>query len=79
MQTTINSGSVGVAPGLSITGNYQLLAGEEERNTSDAIQCTSDLQSAHGVTQNAICTQNLASSDLAGKNEYIYSLSCLLY
>jgi hypothetical protein len=78
VQSTINTGSVGIAPGTSITGNYRLLAGEEEINSHDAIQCSDDLHRAYGYTQNAIC-RVLQTSDLAGKSECGYSISCLLY
>jgi hypothetical protein len=83
VQTTINNGSVGVAPGTAITGdrNYQLLAGEEEINSSDAIQCTDDLLTAYRFSQDETClpSNTLPTSDLAGKTECRYSISCLLY
>jgi hypothetical protein len=77
--TTINTGSIGVAPGTTITGLRQVVSGQEEINTPIANQCTDDLLSAFGVTQGATPTNTLASSDLAGKTECHYSISCLLY
>jgi hypothetical protein len=73
VQTKIQTGSVGVSPGTSISGNYALVAGATESNSPDAIQCTADLKIAYDATHNAMCPPDniLQSNDLTGKTECI--------
>jgi hypothetical protein len=69
VQTTVFTGSVGVAPGTSISGNYALVSGVEEKNSLNAIQCTADLKIAYLAASGATCMPNniLQSADLAGR------------
>jgi hypothetical protein len=53
-----------------------VLAGQVEINTPIANQCTDDLLSAFTVTQDAMPSNVLPISDLAGKTESRYSISC---
>ena len=63
--TTINSGDIGISPGTSITGNYQLRSGTAHNNDAFAAQCTADLKRAYQQASTQSCT-NLIASDLGG-------------
>ena len=67
----INTGSVGVAPGTAIGGNYALISGAVEKNSPNAIQCTADLKIAYNASHSAVCPPSnvLQSDDLAGNND----------
>ena len=62
-KTTITSGDIGVAPGTSITGNYQLQSGTAHRDDAYAQQCASDMKTAYSQAASQTCT-NLIASDL---------------
>jgi hypothetical protein len=64
--TTINGGSVGVAPGTSIVGNYILGTGTVQDNSALSIQCAADELVAYKAAAGALCTTVLASADLSG-------------
>ena len=70
--TTIFTGSVGVAPGTSITGSYAIKTGALEQNSVKSIQCASDLIIAYGAASGATCEPRnlLPSSDLSGLTLY---------
>ena len=70
--TTIFTGSVGVAPGTSITGSYAVKTGALEQNSLKSIQCASDLIIAYGAASGATCDPHnlLPSSDLSGLTLY---------
>jgi hypothetical protein len=62
--TTIESGDIGVAPGTSITGNYDMRAGTVHRNDAYANQCAADAKAAYKKVSSLKCT-NVIDSDLA--------------
>jgi hypothetical protein len=65
--TNITSGSLGVSPGTSITGNYQLSSGTTEISSTSAEDCAYDLDSAYNIASTATCQEeNLISSELSG-------------
>lgn len=67
-ETDINTGSVGTAPGNSITGNSRLSNGYTyEPNTSPAINCAADEGSAYTNLAGIPCTTTLDNSDLSGE------------
>jgi hypothetical protein len=67
VQTNITTGSVGVAPGTSITGMPQLGNGyTEEADTTPAINCAADEATAYSTLKSAMCTNTLANPDLSG-------------
>jgi Ice-binding-like len=68
VKTTIKTGSVGVSPGESFGGSYQIVAGTEENNTPLAKSCAASLATLYNQASSAKCTANhtLQSSDLAG-------------
>jgi hypothetical protein len=65
-KTILDSGSVGVSPGTSITGDYQLNSGTTESNTASAISCAYDLGSAYNTAATASCKNFLSNSELSG-------------
>ena len=71
-QTTIAVGSVGVAPGTSITGNIVLLDGAVEANSPAAINCAGDELIAYDAAKDAYCpaNQTLSDPDLGGLTFY---------
>jgi hypothetical protein len=67
VQTTVNTGNVGVAPGTSITGALLLGTGyTKETNTVSAENCAADEATAYDYLKNLTCTDTLAASDLSG-------------
>jgi hypothetical protein len=64
--TNIYSGSVGVSPGTSITGGYNLYDGAVEPNSVKAIGCIGDLGIAYRAARAAICNVLMPMEDLAG-------------
>jgi type VI secretion system secreted protein VgrG len=65
--TTIESGSVGVAPGTSITGSYRTLAGTTEINTPIAKSCNNDALAAYNKAASLTCDFTIAGGDLGGR------------
>jgi hypothetical protein len=65
-QTSVGTGSVGVAPGTSITGDIVLGTGFSEACTSPAIDCAADEMIAYGYVKGLTCTNTLANTDLSG-------------
>jgi hypothetical protein len=67
VQTQVMSGSVGVSPGTSITGTPVLGAGYTlEPNTSPAINCAADENTAYLFFKGVTCAHTLASTELSG-------------
>jgi hypothetical protein len=64
--TVFTTGSIGVSPGTSITGNYQLYNGTVERNSASAQNCAYDLGTAYNSASTATCQYYLSSSELSG-------------
>lgn len=65
--TVINSGSVGVAPGTSITGSYKVVAGTTEINTPLANQCNNDALAAYNKAAGLQCDFVIQGGDLGGR------------
>jgi hypothetical protein len=64
--TTIR-GSIGTAPGSSITGNYVIAnEGQVYLNTGPAVTCQIDFTAAYNDASVATCQYNLAAADLSG-------------
>lgn len=55
-KSIILTGSLGVSPGKSIVGNYELLNGEIYRNSTAAIECAADFVVAYSAPLNCTCT-----------------------
>ena len=64
--TVINIGSVGVSPGVSITGNYETENGYTQSASGYANQCASDLKSAFHDASTASCNFIFTSAYLSG-------------
>ena len=67
-KTVVQTGSVGVSPGISIAGSYAIASGTEEDNTPLAKSCAANLQTLYKQASTATCTPDhtLQSADLAG-------------
>ena len=63
VKTVITSGDIGVSPGTSITGTYELKSGTAHFNDAYAQRCTADLKTAYGQASSQKCS-NLIASDL---------------
>lgn len=68
--TAIVRGSIGTAPGTSITGTYNLITGTAYLNTGPALTCKSDLARAYNDASVATCEFNLAAAALDGLTLY---------
>jgi hypothetical protein len=65
--TSIASGSVGVSPGTSVTGTYQLSSrGTTEINSASAQASVYDLGTAYNTASTASCQYVLSNSELSG-------------
>jgi hypothetical protein len=64
--THIYSGSVGVSPGTSITGSFQMYDGIVEVQSAASKQCTLDLGIAYRKAATITCGVILANPDLSG-------------
>jgi hypothetical protein len=64
--TVIATGSVGVSPGTSITGNFQLNSGTIESNSVSAKACAYDMGTAYNTISTATCQYYLSSGELSG-------------
>jgi hypothetical protein len=65
--STIAVGSVGVSPGVSISGSYIMGTGSVEANTAAAISCATSMLTAYNAAVGTTCTNTAAPSDLGGK------------
>jgi hypothetical protein len=67
VQNTIHTGSVGVAPGTSITGTPLLSTGYTlQPHTAAAINCSADEATAYLYLAGVTCTHKLPNTDLSG-------------
>jgi len=66
--TTITSGSVGVSPGTTLSGNLILEKGSIELNTQLAADCGTDRVIAYGQAKTAHCTHSSSNTDLSGRS-----------
>jgi hypothetical protein len=64
VRTAVGTGSVGVAPGTSITGAFVQILGTKEASTAPAIACAADAMIAYGYLKGLKCTHTLANTDL---------------
>jgi Ice-binding-like len=62
----IASGDVGVSPGTSITGSYQVKDGSVEINSSSANQCAADRITAYNAASAAVCPPSQIVNELSG-------------
>ena len=65
-RTTLSSGSVGVSPGTTISGNYMLKDGSTESNTIAAKAAASELATAYNTGSTMSCQHSLSTGDLSG-------------
>ena len=65
-KTTIYTGDIGVSPGTSIEGKYELKKGSKQLNNDAAKDCAADQLSAFGYLDSQTCTTNLPQENLAG-------------
>ena len=62
----VTSGNVGVTPGTSITGSYQVLDGSVEINSTEANQCMADRTTAYNAAASAVCSTSNIVNELGG-------------
>lgn len=67
-KTTITSGSVGVSPGSSIGGSFQLKNGSVEIDSTLSGSCAGDRITAYNAAAGASCPANQTVSELSGLN-----------
>ena len=65
-RSTITLGSVGVSPGTTISGNYQLRDGTAESNTLASKAAAIELASAYNSGSTISCQHSLSTGDLSG-------------
>ena len=65
-QTSLSTGSVGVSPGTTISGNYLLRDGTTESNTLTSKAGASELASAYNSGSRISCQHSLSTGDLSG-------------
>jgi hypothetical protein len=65
-QTILKTGSVGVSPGTTVSGNYSVRSGSTYLDTAESISCAYDLSGAFNTASTATCEYYLTSSDLSG-------------
>jgi hypothetical protein len=65
-KSVFTSGSVGVSPATSITGNFEVRNGTIESNSASAQTCAYDLGTAYNSASTATCEYYLSSSELSG-------------
>lgn len=64
--TAVTIGSVGVSPGVAITGAYVVGHGSVEANTDAAIACAASMMTAYNAAEAANCTTVATPADLSG-------------
>ena len=65
--TTVYTGDVGVSPGTSVTGNYQLNDGSVEITSTKSNQCASDRTTAYNAAAAAVCPPSNILNELSGR------------
>ena len=58
MKSVIGTGSIGVSPGSSVTGSYQVKDGSTEINTGPSGACAADRITAWNMASAAVCPSN---------------------
>ena len=66
LNTVVTSGNVGVTPGTSVTGTYQLQDGSVEVNSTGANQCMADRTTAYNAAAAAVCPTANIVNELGG-------------
>jgi hypothetical protein len=64
--TGVTVGSVGVSPGVSISGSYVVGLGSVEANTAASISCASSMLTAYNAAAAETCTNTATPADLSG-------------
>ena len=64
--TTIYTGDVGVSPGTSASGNYQLNDGTTEVTSTKSNQCANDRITAYNAAAAAVCPPSNIRNELSG-------------
>jgi Ice-binding-like len=64
--TTVDTGSIGVAPGNSIIGSFKVSLGTIQSDSPLAVSCNHDLQVAYNATVAAPCPASNIYAELAG-------------
>lgn len=62
----VGRGNVGISPGTSITGSYQLLDGSVEINTGSSSKCAADRITAYNAAAAAVCPPSNIVNELSG-------------
>ena len=65
-KTTIKVGSIGVSPGTTIQGNYEVLVGTVEVTSTRSNQCAADRIIAYNAAAAAPCSANNTRTELSG-------------
>ena len=65
IRSVIGQGSVGVSPGSSITGSYQIKDGSAEINTGSANKCAADRVTAYNAAGAAVCPLDHTMNELS--------------
>ena len=65
-KTIINTGSIGVSPGTTIQGNYQVVDGSVEVTSTRSNQCAADRITAYNAAAAAPCSANNTRTELSG-------------
>ena len=65
-ETFIYTGSIGVSPGTTIQGNYQVVAGSVEVTSTRSNQCAADRITAYNAAAAAPCSANNTRTELSG-------------
>ena len=65
-KTTIHEGSIGISPGNTIQGNYQVVAGSVEVTSTRSNACQADRNIAYNAAASAPCSANNTRTELSG-------------
>ena len=66
MKTYINDGSIGISPGTTILGSYQVIHGSVEVTSTRSNQCQADRAIAYNAANAAPCFANNTRTELSG-------------
>jgi hypothetical protein len=66
VKTYINEGSIGISPGTTIQGNYQVIDGSVEVTSTRSNQCQADRVTAYNAANAAPCSANNTRTELSG-------------
>ena len=65
-KTSINVGSIGISPGTTIEGSYQVVNGSVEITSTRSNQCAADRITAYNAAAAAPCSANNTRTELSG-------------